>query len=98
MTTDLKTKLNTAGAFDPAWLQKELRCWNAAAEQKTADFMEHIYQCSGRHVPGHPMHGLYTGLWTDFCVREAGPVMRERYFEMLEAIRLYEQGLLEPIS
>jgi hypothetical protein len=42
------------------------------------------------------MHGLYTGLWADFCIREAGPVMRNRYFEMMEAVRLYEEGQLQP--
>jgi hypothetical protein len=44
------------------------------------------------------MHGKYTGLWQDFCIREAGPIMRERFFEMMEAVRLYEEGLLEPVS
>jgi hypothetical protein len=92
MTDDLAIKLNTAGAFDPPWLKKQLRNWNVAAEQKKADFMEHMYKCSGR------TNGLYSSLWQDFCVREAGPAMRERYFEMVEAVRLYEEGLLEPIS
>ena len=44
------------------------------------------------------MHGLYTGLWQDFCVKEAGPAMRDRYFEMLEAVRLYEAGQLQQIN
>jgi len=51
-----------------------------------------MYRCSGR------TSGFYTGLWQDFCLREAGPAMRERFFEMMEAVRLYEEGLLEPIS
>ncbi len=68
-----------------------LNGWNWTKEQEKADFMEHMYQCSGRQAPSHPMHGLYTGLWHDFCIREAGPVMRDRYFEMLEAVRLYEE-------
>lgn len=98
MTEDLATKLNTAGAFDTPWLKEQLQNWNVVAEQKKADFMEHMYNCSGRQTKGHPLHSKYTGLWDDFCIREAGPAMRERYFEMLEAVRLYEEGLLKPIS
>lgn len=92
MTDDLATKLNTAGAFDTPWLKEQLQNWDVVSEQKKSDFMEHMYRCSGR------TNGLYTGLWQDFCIREAGPAMRERYFEMMEAVRLYEEGLLEPIS
>jgi hypothetical protein len=97
MTDDLATKLNTAGAFDSPWLKEQLRNWNAVEEQKKADFMEHMYQCSGRHNPGHPMRGLYTGLWHDFCIREAGPHCRNQYFEMVEAVRLYEESKLQPV-
>lgn len=57
-------------------------------EQKKADFMEHMYQCSAR------TNGLYTGLWQEFCLNEAGPIMRDRYFEMLEAIIIYEERQL----
>ena len=57
-------------------------------EQKKADFMEHMYQCSAR------TNGLYTGLWQEFCLNEAGPVMRNRYFEMLDAITIYEEQKL----
>jgi hypothetical protein len=57
-------------------------------EQKKADFMEHMYQCSAR------TNGLYTGLWQEFCLNEAGPIMRDRYFEMLEAITIYEERKL----
>jgi hypothetical protein len=96
MTTDLKTKLNTAGAFDTPWLKEQLLRWDAKAEQRKADFTEHMYRCSNRTDPAHPMHSLYTGLWHDFCIREAGPIMRDRFFEMMEAIDLYEQGLLTP--
>ena len=92
MIDNLVTKLNTAGAFDTPWLKEQLCNWDVISEQKKADFMEHMYQCSGR------ANGLYTGLWQEFCIREAGPIMRERFFEMLEAVRIYEEGLLEPIS
>ena len=57
-------------------------------EQKKSDFMERMYQCSGR------TNGLYTGLWQEFCLNEAGPIMRDRYFEMLEAITIYEERKL----
>lgn len=91
MTEDLKKKLNTTGAFDTPWLREQLQNWDATAEQRKADFMEHMYVCSGRYVTGHPMRGLYTGLWQNFCVTEAGPVMRDRYFEMLDAVKQYEE-------
>jgi len=68
-----------------------LKGWDWQKEQEKADFMEHMYQCSGRQDPSHPMHGLYTGLWHDFCINEAGPLMRDRYFEMREAVRIYEE-------
>jgi len=92
MTDDLATKLNTAGAFDTPWLKEQLLNWDVAAEQKKADFMEHMYKCSGR------TNGLYTGLWEHFCIHEAGPIMRERFFEMVEAIRLHEEGLLPEVD
>jgi hypothetical protein len=72
--------------------------WDVNAEQRKADFMEHMYQCSGRANAGPGVVGLYTGLWENFCLREAGPIMRDRYFEMMEAVRLYEEGKLEPVS
>lgn len=76
--------------------------WDVAVEQRKADFMEHMYQCSGRANAGPGVVGLYTGLWQNFCLREAGPIMRDRYFEMLEAVRLYDEmvadGTLVPVS
>jgi hypothetical protein len=72
--------------------------WDVKAEQRKADFMEHMYQCSGRANAGPGVVGLYTGLWEQFCLKEAGPVMRDRYFEMMEAVRLYEEGKLQPVS
>ena len=92
MIDDLAKKLNTSGAFDTPWLKEQLENWDVVAEQKKADFTEHMYRCSGR------TNGFYTGLWQDFCICEAGPIMRQRFFEMMEAVRLYEEGLLEPIS
>ena len=46
-----------------------LNGWNPKKEQQKADFMEHMYQCSGR------TNGLFTGLWKDFCMNEAGPTL-----------------------
>jgi hypothetical protein len=86
---ELAKKLNTAGSFDTDWLKQELQNWNVVEQQKRADFMEHIYQCY------KPSNNCYTGLWERFCVREAGPYCRERFFEMQEAIRLYEEGKLQ---
>jgi hypothetical protein len=47
--------------------------------------MEHMYQVY------KPVNKCYTGLWQRFCTQEAGPAMRERYFEMVEAVRMYEE-------
>ena len=78
--------------------QEILNNWSVVKEQQRSDFLEHMYNCAGRQNRSHPMHGLYTGLWQDFCVKEAGPAMRDRYFEMLEAVRLYEAGQLQQIN
>lgn len=67
-----------------------LSCWNAEKEQQKAVFMEHMYQCSGRHQKAHPMHGLYTGLWHEFCLGEAGEYCRNLYFERLKAVKEFE--------
>jgi hypothetical protein len=72
--------------------------WDVKKEQQKTDFMEHMYQCSGRANGGPGVVGLYTGLWQEFCIKEAGPIMRDHYFEMMEAVRLYEEGKLEPVS
>lgn len=98
MTEDLAKKLNTAGAFDTPWLTAVLRSWSVVQEQKKADFMEHMYQCSGRQHPSHPMHGLFTGLWHNFCITEAGPYCREKWFQMVEAVELYESGELPAVA
>lgn len=88
-TAELKQKLNTTGGFDTDWLRNELQNWNVIEQQKRADFMEHIYQC---YQPGN---NCYTGLWQRFCITEAGPHCREKFFEMKEAVRLYEEGRLQ---
>jgi hypothetical protein len=65
--------------------------WDVKAEQRKADFIEHMYQCSGRANMGPGIVGLYTGLWQEFCLKEAGPFARDKYFEMVEAARLFEE-------
>tara|TARA_R100000742_G_C4228256_1_gene50401 strand:+ start:298 stop:549 length:252 start_codon:yes stop_codon:yes gene_type:complete len=57
--------------------------WDAKAEQQKAEFMEHMYQCSGRS------NGLFTGLWQDFCLNEAGPTCRQMFFDRQEAIKKF---------
>ena len=90
---ELIKKINTPGSFSPEWLKNELLNWDVSKEQKRADFMQHMYNCSGRSDPSHPMTGLFTGLWKEFCLTEAGPYCREKYFEMLEAVRIYEEQM-----
>ena len=64
--------------------QEILNNWSVKLEQQKADFMEHFYNVY------RPSSHTYTGLWERFCITEAGPIMRERYFEMLEAAKQYE--------
>ena len=66
-----------------------LYSWDAKAEQRKSDFMEHMYKCSAR------TNGLFTGLWQDFCLKEAGPYCQNMYFEQLEAIKEYEDHLAQ---
>jgi hypothetical protein len=65
---------------------------DAIEEQKKADFMEHVYQVY------KPSNHCYTGLWQRFCTEEAGPVMRDRYFEMLEAVKIYEASQVKTVD
>ena len=88
-TEELIKKLNTTGAFDTEWLKEQLQNWNVIEQQKRADFIEHIYQC---YQPGN---NCYTGLWERFCITEAGPYCREKFFEIVEAVRLFEEGKLQ---
>ena len=60
-------------------------------EQLKADFMEHMYRCSGR------TNGLFTGLWKEFCLKEAGPYCRELWRQKQDAIKQFveHQNALE---
>ena len=58
-----------------------LKDWNLLEQQQRTEFMSHMYRCSGR------TNGLYTGLWQNFCINEAGPVCRQMFFDRLNAIQ-----------
>jgi len=55
-------------------------------------FQNHMYKCAGRDNPDHPMYGLFTGLWQDFCLNEAGIAQRDMWFERIEFIQKVERG------
>ena len=57
--------------------------WNVKEQQRRAEFMEHMYKCSGR------TNGLFTNLWQDFCLKEAGPYCMNMFFDRREAIENY---------
>ena len=57
-----------------------LKNWNVAEQQQRADFMEELYKASGRS------NGIYTNLWQEFCINEAGPYCRNMFFERRKAI------------
>lgn len=69
--------------------------WDVKKEQQKADFMEHMYQCSGRHDGPPGVKGLYTGLWEEFCMKEAGPTMRDDYFNRLQFIEDLKSGKIQ---
>lgn len=71
--------------------QKVLDSWDVVKEQQKSEFLEHMYQCSGREEKTHPMHRLFTGLWQEFCIKEAGPFARNHYFEFKTAVDKYEK-------
>lgn len=71
--------------------QKVLDSWDFQSENQKVQFLDHCYECYGRSDPSHPMHGLYTGLWQEFCIREAGEIVRNQYFDLLKAIEEFEK-------
>ena len=58
-------------------------------------FQQHMYNCAGRQNPDHPMHGLFTGLWHDFCLNEAGKAQRDGWFDRMEFVQKVERGEIE---
>lgn len=61
--------------------------WDYYLEQKKAEFLDVLYDYSGR------TNGLYTGLWQEFCIKEAGPLVRGMYFERQLAIQRIEEEI-----
>ena len=59
-------------------------------QDKRSAFMGHLYRVYGRNKPDHPLHGHYSGLWQEFK-EEAAYIVREQFFDRLEAVRLYEE-------
>ena len=70
--------------------RKEVRAHLIEQDKRTA-FMRHLYHAYGRNNPDHPMHGHYSGLWQSFK-EEAALIVREQFFDRLEAVRLYEEN------
>ena len=58
-------------------------------------FQNHMYRCAGRDNPDHPMYGLFTGLWHDFCLNEAGKAQRDGWFDRMEFVQKVESGEIE---
>ena len=54
-------------------------------------WLEELFFLDGRDQISHPMHGLFTGLWHDFCLYEAGPTCRDAYFAKLKAIKHFQE-------
>lgn len=61
--------------------------WDYHAEQEKAEFLDVLYDYAGR------TNGLYTGLWQEFCIGEAGPMVRNMYFERQLAVRRIEEEI-----
>jgi len=71
--------------FDNFTYQDVLNNWDVVKEQQKADFMQHLYEVY------KPANHCFTGLWERFCLTEAGPICRDKYFEMVAAVKEYEQ-------
>jgi hypothetical protein len=42
-------------------------------DQARQDKLEQLYADDGRHDPGHPLHGVYTGLWESYMAELSKP-------------------------
>ena len=67
------------------------RAWLEENDRRVI-FQQHMYNCAGRQHPDHPMHGLFTGLWHDFCLNEAGKAQRDMWFDRMEFVQKVESG------
>ena len=50
--------------------EEYLATWNIHEQNQRTEFMNHMYERSGR------TNGLFTGLWQEFCLKEAGPSVK----------------------
>ena len=84
--------------MDPKKFEEDCKMGRPFVEenQRRVIFMDHMYKCSGRDNPDHAMHGLYTGLWHDFCLNEAGPVQRNLWFERMQFVKDVSEGKINP--
>ena len=67
------------------------RAWLEENDRRVI-FQQHMYNCAGRQHPDHPMHGLFTGLWHDFCLNEAGKAQRDGWCDRMEFVQKVESG------
>ena len=58
-------------------------------------FQNHMYKCAGRDNPEHEKHGLFTGLWEDFCLNEAGIAQRDQWFERMQFVQDVKDGKIK---
>ena len=58
-------------------------------------FQNHMYKCAGRDNPEHPKHGLFTGLWEDFCLNEAGIAQRDQWFDRMQFVQDVKEGKIK---
>lgn len=72
--------------FSPEWLKENNR---------RVIFQQHMYNCSGRANPDHPMHCLFTGLWQEFCLNEAGYAQRDQWFDRMQFVQDVKDGKIK---
>ena len=61
--------------------EEYLATWNIHEQNQRTEFMHHMYERSGR------TNGLFTGLWQEFCLKEAGPYCKMMWFEQQKAVK-----------
>ena len=66
----------------PMTEEEYLATWNIHEQNRRAEFMNHMYDRSGR------TNGLYTGLWQQFCMEEAGPYCKKNLAKMVHVHNL----------
>jgi hypothetical protein len=77
----------------PMTEEEYLATWNIHEQNRRAEFMSHMYDRSGR------TNGLYTGLWQQFCMEEAGPYCKAMWFEQQKAVKEFiEQANLRQLE